>query len=130
MLFARHSHDKRSLWFGTMQKQIPFLVLEAIPETPEKDIIWLLTQQLTHAMEISGIVGAANIVSDMLTSEPEHAKALAYRLFTIAERKGWAQEAYAYNSLVISWPDVQTKATELRAGRQNIEQLTFDMGGQ
>jgi hypothetical protein len=28
-----------------------------------------------------------------------HAKALAYRLFQIAGRKGWSAEAYAYNSL-------------------------------
>jgi len=46
------------------------------------------------------------------TSEPEHAKDLAYRLFTIAEHKGWAQEAYAYNSLVIAWPDIQAKTAE------------------
>ena len=54
------------------------------------------------------------IIAEMFGSEVEHAKALAYRLFTIAERKGWAQEAYAYNSLVIAWPDVQMKAAELQ----------------
>ena len=96
----------------------------------DKKIIWLYTQQLVHAMEKDGVVGTANLISDMLTSEPEHAKALAYRLFTIAERKGWAQEAYAYNSLVIAWPDVQAKAAELQAqARSGGEQLTLDMGG-
>ena len=105
---------------------VRLLIRDEIPEKPEREIIWLLTQQLTRAMEKDGVVGTAKIVADMFTSEPEHAKALAYRLFTIAERKGWAQEAYAYNSLVISWPDVQTKAAELRAGRHDVEQLTFD----
>jgi len=54
------------------------------------------------AMEKEGVVGVAKIIADILTSEPEQAKALAYRLFTTAERKGWAQEAFAYNSLVIA----------------------------
>ncbi len=47
------------------------------------------------------MVGVAKIVADIFGSEPEHAKSLAYRLFTIAERKGWAAEAYAYNSLLL-----------------------------
>jgi putative DNA methylase len=88
-------------------------------------IIWLLTQQLTRALEQEGVVGVAKIVSDIFTSEPEHAKALAYRLFTIAERKGWAAEAYAYNSLVIAWPDVQSKAAELQARLSNGKQMSL-----
>jgi putative DNA methylase len=88
-------------------------------------IIWLLTQQLTAALEKDGVTGAAKIVSDIFTSEPEQAKALAYRLFTIAERKGWAQEAYAYNSLVIGWSEIQTKAAELTAQQQNAKQITL-----
>ena len=43
----------------------------------------------------------------------------------IAERKGWAQEAYAYNSLVIAWPDVQAKAAEVKAQRSNTKQMTL-----
>jgi len=103
-------------------------------EIPEKiesheQIIWLLAQQLTHAIEKDGIVGAAKIVANILTSEPEQAKTLAYRLFTIAERKGWAQEAFAYNSLVISWPDVQSKAADLQGHGSRAEQLHLDFGG-
>ena len=88
-------------------------------------ITWLLTQQLTHALETDGVNGAAKIVADIFTSEPEHAKALAYRLFQIAERKGWAGEAYAYNSLVIAWPDVQSKAADIQAAYNNAKQMTI-----
>ena len=103
---------------------------DEIPEKIDKDIIWLLTQQLTHAMEKDGVVGVAKIVSGMMTSEPEHAKALAYRLFTIAERKDWAQEAYAYNSLVIAWPEIQSKAAEIQAQSNNTNQMSlFDETG-
>jgi putative DNA methylase len=88
-------------------------------------IIWLLTQQLTRTLEQDGVVGVATIVSDFLTSEPELAKALAYRLFQIAERKGWAPEAFAYNSLVIAWPEVQSKVADLQAPKSNWKQGTL-----
>jgi putative DNA methylase len=106
--------------------EVRLLAREEIPAKTDRSIIWLLTQQLTHAMEKDGVAGAAAIVAGIFTSEPEHAKALAYRLFTIAERKGWAQEAYAYNSLVIAWPDVQAKAAEFLAIKGNAEQLSLD----
>ena len=61
-------------------------------------------------MEKEGTVGVSKIIDNIPTSEPEHAKALAYRLFTIAERKGWAEEAFAYNALVTGWPEIYAKA--------------------
>lgn len=98
-------------------------------ESKERNI-WLLTQQMTKALEKDGVSGAAKIVADIFTSEPEHGKALAYRLFQIAERKGWAGEAYAYNSLVIAWPDIQMKAAELQSQLKNSEQISlFDLEG-
>lgn len=109
---------------------VRLLTREEIPEkiTSGDRIIWLLTQQLTRAMEKDGVVGAAEIVADIFTSEPEHAKALAYRLFQIAERKGWAGEAYDYNSLVIAWPEIQSKAADITAQRNNAKQITlFDI---
>ena len=76
--------------------------------------IWMLTQQLTQAMATGGIEACANIVYSMLGSNAERAKDLAYRLYTIAEKKGWANEAYAYNSLVVAWPDIQTRAAAMK----------------
>lgn len=84
-----------------------------------------MTQQLTYALEQEGVNGAAKIVADIFTSEPEYAKTLAYRLYQIAEQKGWAQEAYAYNSLVISWPEIQNRAAEISARERASEQVSF-----
>jgi putative DNA methylase len=100
---------------------------EEIPQKLESSerIIWLLTQLLTHALETDGVNGAAKIVAGIFTSEPEHAKALAYRLFQIAERKGWAGEAYVYNSLVIVWPDVLSRAAEITAAVSSGEQQSL-----
>ena len=54
--------------------------------------IWMLTQQLTQAMAKGGIEACAKILADMFGSNGERAKDLAYRLYTIAERKNWANE--------------------------------------
>jgi putative DNA methylase len=101
---------------------VRLLTREEIPSKIDKKTIWLLTQQLTHALEKDGIAGAAKIVADLYTSEPERARALAYRLYTIAERKGWASEAYAYNSLVTTWRDIRAQAAELQAKFRRAEQ--------
>lgn len=93
---------------------VRLLTRKEIPEKVDREIIWLLMQQLTRALEMYGIVGTAKIVAGMLTPESEHAKTLAYRLFTIAERKGWAKEAFAYNSLVTAWPEVQSRAADAK----------------
>lgn len=76
--------------------------------------IWLLTQQLTQAMAKGGTEACAKILADMFGSNGERAKDLAYRLYTIAERKNWATEAYAYNALVVAWPDIQARAATLK----------------
>ncbi len=80
-----------------------------------EDSIWLLCQQLTYKMEKEGVEGCANAIANMFGSNAERAKDLAYRLYTIAERKHWAQEAYAYNALVVAWPEIQSRAAELKA---------------
>ena len=102
---------------------------ENLPEKVDinESNIWMLTQQLTQAMAKGGVEACAHIVFNMFGSNAENAKDLAYRLYTIAERKGWANEAYAYNALVVAWPDIQTRAAELKAVQP--EQMTlFDLG--
>ena len=77
--------------------------------------IWRLCQQLTYRMEKDGVEGCAKAIFNMFGTNSERAKDLAYRLYTIAERKKWAQEAYAYNALVVAWPEIQSRAAELKA---------------
>ena len=76
---------------------------------------WLLTQQLTHALEEGGVTACAKLLVGALGGKADGAKALAYRLFTIADKKNWQQEAFAYNSLVTAWPEIQSKAAQLAA---------------
>lgn len=75
--------------------------------------IWLLAQELVYAMEEGGIDACAQIICPMKGSVPDRIKALAYRLFTIADKKKWNDEAFAYNSLVVAWPEIQDKAAQI-----------------
>lgn len=96
---------------------VHLLTREELPEKVDEreETIWLLCQQLTQAMATGGVAACAQIVVNMMGSNAERAKDLAYRLYTVAERKDWAQEAYAYNALVIAWPEIQFRAAELQA---------------
>jgi len=67
--------------------------------------IWEITQHLIRSLDDLGEEGAARLVSK-LGGVAETARELAYRLFSLSERKGWAREALAYNSLVVSWPEI------------------------
>lgn len=87
---------------------------DEVRDTPSPDFCWLFTQQLAYAIETGGVEACAKILRDVYDSRAENAKALAYRLFTIADKKGWAQEAFAYNSLVVAWPDIQARAAQLQ----------------
>ncbi len=43
-------------------------------------------------------------------SKAEAARQLAYRLYTLCERKGWAEESRAYNEVVTSWAGIESAA--------------------
>lgn len=75
---------------------------------------------MIRALEKSGEDGAAAILR-CVGEQGEIARDLAYRLYSTCERKKWAQEALAYNSLVIAWPQVarlamSTGTTERQRG--------------
>ncbi len=79
------------------------------PTTQRRLTIWQVTQHLVHAIEKGGEHSAAEMLRK-LGALGESAKDLAYRLYVIAERKKWAQEAFAYNMLVKSWPELTKQA--------------------
>ncbi len=108
--------------------QVRLLTREEIPEKVDthEECTWLLTQQLACAMEKGGVKACAQIVVTLLGSNAENAKSLAYRLYTICERKNWAQEGYAYNNLVVAWPDIQSMAAQIQA--EQPVQMTLDLG--
>jgi putative DNA methylase len=62
-------------------------------------------------LEAGGEGAAAELVAK-LGSKAEPARELAYRLYTICERKKRAPQAYSYNALVQSWPEITRLAAD------------------
>lgn len=117
---AKGAHIPNMVNHGVLYAKAGKVHLVKREDLPQKIIlnetnIWLLTQQLTYAMETGGIEGCAKKVMALYGINAEHAKDLAYRLYTVAEQKGWTSEALSYNALVVSWPDIQSRAAELKA---------------
>jgi putative DNA methylase len=83
------------------------------PTTDRRITIWECTQHLIQKLNTAGEDGAARLVNRMGGGRSEEARSLAYRLFSMCERKKWAEEALAYNTLVVSWPAIQDKASQL-----------------
>ena len=83
------------------------------PATAKRLTVWEVTQRLIRALQEQGEAGAAAIL-DHVGAYGEVARDLAYRLYTICERKKWADEALAYNSLVVEWSDISGTVEQLR----------------
>jgi putative DNA methylase len=79
------------------------------PEKEKRLTAWEIVHQLIRALEDGGEGGAAELTAKLGT-KAEVARELAYRLYTICERKKRAAEALSYNSLVQSWPEIMRLA--------------------
>jgi putative DNA methylase len=66
---------------------------------------WEIVHQLVRALGDGGAKDAARLVRS-LGSAADAARELAYRLYSLSERKRRADDALAYNSLVQQWPDI------------------------
>ena len=85
------------------------------PALDKRLTVWEATQHLIHALEQNGEGGAARLLSSLCAHNSEladRARDLSYRLYSLCERKRWASEALAYNSLVIAWPEIQRRSQE------------------
>ncbi|HPO87569.1 MAG TPA: DUF1156 domain-containing protein [Candidatus Hydrogenedentes bacterium] len=79
------------------------------PSRDKRLTAWEACQHLIHALENGGEESAAGLLAK-LGSVAEPARDLAYRLYTVCERKGWAQDALGYNMLVVAWPRLKELA--------------------
>lgn len=84
------------------------------PLTDKRLTIWEVTQHLIRRLRSGGEQEAANLLRKV-GGMGEIARDLAYRLYSICERKGWADEALAYNALVVAWPEISRLASERAA---------------
>jgi len=83
------------------------------PATDRRLTVWEVTQHLIRRLDQKGETETANLKAK-IGGMAETARDLAYRLYTLCERKGWAEEAGYYNSLVVAWPSMASEAFELK----------------
>ncbi len=94
------------------------------PAADKRLTVWETTQHLIRTLQTRGEGEAATLLNK-LGGLGETARELAYRLYSICERKKWADEALAYNSLVIAWPELSKLALSSRNRQPSTQQDLF-----
>jgi putative DNA methylase len=79
------------------------------PRTDARNPVWETLHHLIRAMKQEGDSGAGRVLA-AVKGKAEAAQQLAYRLYTLCERRGWAEDARAYNELITSWTGIESAA--------------------
>ena len=94
------------------------------PRSDKRLPIWEALHQLIRAFKTDGESGSG-VILGALRDKTEAIRQLAYRLYTLCERRGWAEDARAYNELVSSWSAIETVAD---AVPDSVRQLDLGLG--
>jgi putative DNA methylase len=81
------------------------------PENDSRLSVWEALHHLVRSLNQDGESAAGALLARM-PARAESVRALAYRIYTLCERKGWADDARAYNELVTAWSAVEQAAGE------------------
>jgi putative DNA methylase len=81
------------------------------PEKDKRPTSWEAVHHLVRVLASGGERAAADLARK-LGAEAEVARELAYRLYSVCERRKRAAEALSYNALVQSWPEITRLARE------------------
>lgn len=76
------------------------------PENDNRVPVWEAQHQLIRALNQDGETAAGGLLARM-ASQTAGIIALTYRLYTLCERKGWTEEARAYNELQGAWAGIE-----------------------
>jgi len=79
------------------------------PRTDARTPIWEALHQLIRALKQGG-ESASGALLAALGGKAEAVRQLAYRLYTLCERLGQAEDARAYNELITSWTGIESAA--------------------
>ncbi len=86
------------------------------PARDDRFTVWETAHHLIRVFESSG---GEEHIADLLAKAlmkradvGELVRELAYQLFVLADRKGWAAEARSYNDLVVAWPSISRLAAD------------------
>jgi putative DNA methylase len=88
------------------------------PRIDRRAPVWEATHHLIRALNTEGESAAGTLLAAM-PDKAEPIRQLAYHLYTLCERKKWAEEARAYNELVTAWHAVVAASMDVgHAGSQ------------
>ncbi len=79
--------------------------------------VWESLHQLIRVFKTHGENGAGGVLA-AVQSKAEATRQLAYRLYTLCERAGWAEDARAYNEIITSWSAIEAAATRVPGLKQ------------
>jgi len=82
--------------------------------------VWEVLHQLIRAHQSSGESAAAEIAS-AVPQLAATARQLAFLLYTLCERQGWAEDARPYNDLVTAWLSIEKQAQDKGIKGDQIE---------
>lgn len=105
------------------QGEVQLLKWADLPDdwAPEKDSRTPVWEGLHHLIRVLNTqsAAAAGALLGRMPDKSDAIRSLAYRLYTLCERKGWASDARAYNELVTAWEAMQSGMMESgKAGDQ------------
>lgn len=79
--------------------------------------VWEALHQLIRVFRSGGESNAGALLAAVM-AKAEPARQLAYRLYTLCERAGLAEDARAYNELITSWSAIESAAAREPADQQ------------
>ena len=82
------------------------------PRTDTRTPVWEALHQLIRALKQGG-ESASGALLAALGGKAEAVRQLAYRLYTLCERLGQAEDARAYNELITSWTGIESAAASI-----------------
>lgn len=72
--------------------------------------VWEALHQIVRIFRGEGESGAGKVLA-AVAAKAEPTRQLAYRLYTLCERAGWAEDARAYNEIITSWSAIEAAAS-------------------
>ena len=93
------------------------------PREDNRTPVWEALHQMVRALTQGGESAAGALLARM-PERSSHIRQLATWLYTLCERKGWAEDARGYNELVAAWYAIENASHE--AGELNA-QGSFDV---
>lgn len=90
------------------------------PKQDNRTPIWEACHHMIRTLKQLGETSSGELLAKM-PERGEPIRQLAYHLYTLCERKGWAEDARAYNELITSWSAIVAASIERGHINEQIE---------